>query len=167
MKKTSIFVVLIAFLASIFLVAFFGAQVIDAQFKAYVRSVEITTFTAKKPSSGEKYYTFMFEEGEDNFVNIDYEVTFSREGVSEEGLIEFVILSGNTTFEENGETYVIRVELEENGETYDTAVLKGRGNVLYFNAPGAVIVELRTTVEDGSGHRDTCQYICMSKEIEE
>lgn len=154
MKKTSIFVVLIAFLASIFLVAFFGAQVIDAQFKAYVRNVEITTFTAKKPTSGEKYYIFTFEEGEDNFVNIDYEVTFSREGVSEEGLIEFAIISGNSTF-------------EEDGETYDKAVLKGRGNVLYFNAPAAVTVELRTTVEDGSGHRDTCQYICMPKEIEE
>ena len=154
MKKTSIFIILVTFLASIFLVSFFGAQVIDEQFKSYIRNVEITTFTAKKPSSGEKYYILTYEEGGDNFVSIDYEVTFSREGVSEEGLIEFAIISGNSTF-------------EQDGETYDKAVLQGRGNVLYFNAPCAVTVEIRSSSKDGSGCSDRCQYICMPEEIEE
>lgn len=154
MKKTSIFVVLITFLASIFLISFFGAKVIDEQFKAYVASVEITTFTGKKPSTGEKYYIFTFDEEAENFVSIDYEVKFTREGVSEEGLIEFAIISGNSTF-------------EEEGETYDAVTLIGRGNVLLFNRPAAVTVELRSSAKDGRGCRDICQFICMPEEIEE
>lgn len=153
MKKTSIFVVLITFLASIFLISFFGAKVIDEQFKTYVASLEITTFTGKKPSTGEKYYIFTFDEEADNYVSIDYEVEFTRKGVSEEGLIEFAIISGNSTF-------------EEDGETYDAVTFYGQ-NVLVFYKPATVTVELRSSAKDGRGIRDVCQYICMPKEIEE
>lgn len=154
MKKTSIFLLLVTFLASIFLVSFFGAKVIDEQFKNYIRSVEILTYTGIKPSSGEKYYLTEFKENEENYVTIDYNVTFSREGVSEAGLIEFVILGEMKTF-----------VIEETGEEKPYAEFISQ-SVLMFNHPCVATVRLRTTNDDGSGHYDDCQFICRANEQE-
>ena len=154
MKKTSIFILLVTFLSSIFLVSFFGIKVVDDQFKSYIQSVEILTYSGRKPSSGEKFYIYEFDESKDrNYIVIDYKVVFEREEVSEAGLIEFEIISGNKTFKPEG-----------SDEEIPYAEFYGQGNVLSFNHECAVTVRLKTTAKDGRGCYDDCQFICRKSE---
>lgn len=147
MKKSTIFTILIGFVLSIFLITYFGLKVRTDQFKEYLNYVSINECEVIEEE--EIHYQLKYKEftfvPDDETKNIYYmSATIKPEKLADEpGRYEYVITSGNGTFEVDGITY-------NYADVYK--------NRITFNCPCAVTVTLRTL--DGSGLSDSALFIC-------
>ena len=146
MKKTSIFVIFVSFILSIFLISFYGLAIVDDHMKAYISSVEILSYDVsiyEKTNQKIKNVSLDEETGIAQ-IYIDYSVkSNNHEDASLYDYCEFTILSGNGEFELDNITYPY------------AEINKSR---LTFYHQTAIKVMLSTT--DGSNKTDFCLFVC-------
>lgn len=143
MKKSSIFILVVTFLLSIFLVSFYGLQIRDEHMKRYFTKAEILDAQVIE-FEGEKlkYIIYDFDKQKaPSSLYIEYSVT--PEDVTDSEGYEFIITSGNGTFIEDEIEYPF-AEITKNRVTFYKAC--------------DITVMLRTT--DGSGLSDSVIIFC-------
>lgn len=154
MRKTSIFVILISFLISVFLITFYGLTIRDEHMKVYITHAEILTCdnleqARKEGKDKRKRLTFDEESGSTQiFIDLEIEPSATTESSAYE--LKFVT---NET-EEHGKSYINYIYVE--GEREPLAELLNTS--LTFYRPGTVKIQLHTT--DGSEISDFCTFIC-------
>ncbi len=161
MKKSSIFILLVTFIASIFMISFYGAKIRNDQFKRYFDDVKILYFEQmKEDGSLEKIEIQEEQVGKktlrfadinlnqhDGLAQLYIKYTVSPEDVTDSEGYEFVIVSGNKTF-----------DVEEHGETITYNYVDINKNEMTFRHECSIRLCLQTT--DGSGIKDYVQIIC-------
>ena len=148
MKKSSLFVAIVGFLVSVFLISLFGGAVRDDQFKIYFENVSILTYDIILKGEGgteHKFKEVIFDEdlGETK-IAIDYEI--KPESATNTSAYEFIIADGNEQFDIGDASHTMM----------DCATIEK--NILTFYHPVSIKVMLRTT--DGSALSDFCTFIC-------
>lgn len=155
MKKSSIFVLIVTFIISIFLINFYGLSVRTDHMKSYIKNVSMDSLTLIntgesiefKTAGKIKYARVNFALAEEGSLSFFIEHTIDPE-TAESDTYEFVILSGNEEFE---------VIEDEEVRTYYYAELAK--NKLVINHVCSLVIELRAL--DGSGRSDKVTIICM------
>lgn len=150
MKKSILFVSIIMFLVSVFLISSFGGAIRDDQFKNYFTNVEILTYEEDTYEQiGIKIYRVMFDaEAGETKVSIDYKV--NPVDATDSSAYAFSIVDGNEQFDIGDDEHTMK----------DCATLEK--NILAFYHPVSVRVMLKTT--DGSDLSDFCTFICVNPE---
>ena len=150
MKKSSIFILLVSFFLSIFLISFFGLAVSDEHMKRYFTKAEfINTEVAEFGGNKLKY------------INIEIN--------SEDGLGYFYITYGEyyqvlpeDSTDSNGYEFVIISDIptyiDDNGDEQPTIEIYKEK--ITFYTEGSATVMLRTT--DGSDLHDTLLIVCSN-----
>ena len=143
MKKSSVFILFLTFLLSIFLISFFGLQVRDEQMKRYFTRCEFVNTQVMEFGGKEvKYLVHEFDpENAPSLMYLDY-VVEPEDSTDSEGY-EFVIVGGNGTFIEDEVEYPY-AEINKDRVTF------------YHECD--ITVMLRTT--DGSGLSDQVIIYC-------
>ena len=160
MKKSSIFVIIVAFILSIFMINFYGLSVRTDHFTTYIKNVEITHCTIMNNGSRLDYQWVGKEENRRKVARLDYAVggggsigLFIEHTIdpidTDRSLYEFEIVDGNEKF--------VVIENEEPVEYY-YAELAPKSNKLTINHTCSIKVTLRAT--DGSGKEDSLTIIC-------
>ena len=154
MKKSSLFIAIVSFLLSIFLVSMLGGAIKDDQFKIYFSEVEILSYDIILEGEGGSKYKFKgvdFDEssGETKFA-IDYRI--APEEATNSTAYEFAIVDGNEKFDIGDGQHTMK----------DCATIEK--NILTFYHPVSIKVMLRTT--DGSALSDFCTFICTVPETD-
>lgn len=143
MKKSSIFILILTFLLSIFLISFYGLQVRDEHMKRYFTKAEFTN-TEVMEFGGQQYKYLVHQFDPENAPSVLYlEYIVTPEDVTESEGYEFVIVGGNATFIDGGEEYPY-AEINKDRVTF------------YHECD--ITVMLRTT--DGSGLSDQVIIYC-------
>ncbi len=144
MKKTSIFIILITFVLSIFLISFYGLAIRDEHMKVYVNKAEILTcdnLQKAREEGAEKRKRLQFDE-ETGVTQIYIEVNIEPKVTTETNCYELVFFSNTTETDGNNQFNYVTVD----GEKQLLAeMLNGS---LTFYRPGSVKIRLHTT--DGS-----------------
>ena len=158
MKKSSIFVIIVAFILSIFMISFYGLAVRTDHFTTYIRNVEITHCTVINDGSRLDYQWVGKEENRRKVARLDYAIgeggsiglylehTVEPETIKSDQY-EFEIVDGNETF--------VVIENEEPVEYYYAELIR---NKLTINHPCSIKIVLRAL--DGSGKEDSLTIIC-------
>lgn len=135
MKKSSLLILIITFILSIFVLTFHGGAVNDDQMKTYFKKVEILDCKVIKSPEGDitKLLYVDFDTTENiGYVYINYRI--EPEDATESTAYEFKAVEG------------------------DLDLVTINGNRVEFSAPGAVIVYLIT--KDNSNLSDSCWIVC-------
>ena len=158
MKKSSIFVIIVAFILSIFMISFYGLSVRTDHFTTYIKNVEITHCTVinngsrldyqyiGKGENRRKVARLDFAIGEGGSIGLYLEHTIEPDTIPSDQY-EFEIVDGN-------EKFVVIVD-EEPVEYYYAELVK---NKLTINHPCSIKIVLRAL--DGSGKEDSLTIIC-------
>ena len=158
MKKSSIFIIIVAFILSIFMISFYGLSVRTDHFTTYISNVEITHCTVINDGSRLDYQWVGKEENRRKVARLDFtignggSVGLYLEHTVEPNTIgsdqyEFEIVDGNEKF--------VVVENEEPVEYYYAELIK---NKLTINHVCSIKIVLRAL--DGSGKEDSLTIIC-------
>ena len=148
MKKSSVFILLLTFLLSIFLISFFGLQVRDEHMKRYFSKAEFIN-TEVMEFSGKQYKYLIHEFDPEHAPSVMYlEYVVEPADVTDSDGYEFIIVGGNGTFIDNEEEYPY-AEINKDRVTF------------YHECD--ITVMLRTT--DGSGLSD--QVIIYCEKVDE
>ena len=149
MKKSAIFIILVTFVVSIFILSSFGTSSDSSQLKHYFETVEIINVEVIDLGSTKiKYVDIDFDvENGETYYYIDYVINPDPEEVTEQDGFEFVITSEIPTFEYDTGSGIIQKE--------SATIYK---NVVTFYAECSVSVTLQTT--DGSRLSDSVTIIC-------
>lgn len=166
MKKSVIFLILVAFVMSIFLLSSYGTAAESSQLKTYFSSVSILTydFGPEDGMSTKILYVDYIVVDSDPYIYLDYTTTPNQEDVSESDAVEFVFPANfkedesvdiESMSQEEYEAYV-----EEKNTFYANGVKKAYlyKNTVTFFGECVVNVMLRTT--DGSTLYDQVMIIC-------
>ena len=146
MKKSSVFILLLSFILSIFIISFFGLQVRDEHMKRYFTKVEFINVEVI-PDTDIKIIDI--ELNEDDGIGYFY-ITYGEyyhvvpEDATDSDGYEFVIISDVPTYEDEHGNELPLVEIH--------------ANKVMFYGECAVTVMLRTT--DGSSLSDTLLIVC-------
>jgi len=154
MKKSSIFVIIVAFILSIFMISFYGSSVRTDHFTTYIRTLEITHLTIINDGSrldyqmlGErKVARFDYAIGGGGSIGLYIEHTVEPDSIGTDQY-EFEIVDGNETF--------VVMENEVPVEYHYAELMK---NKLTINHACSIKVVLRAL--DGSGKEDSISIIC-------
>ena len=158
MKKSSIFVIIVAFILSIFMISFYGLSVRTDHFTTYIRNVEITHCTVINDGSRVDYQWIGKEENRRKVARVDFSIgqggsvgLYLEYNVQPEDIpsdqYEFEIIDGNETFEV--------IENEQPVEYHYADLIK---NKLTINHVCSIKIVLRAL--DGSGKEDSLTIIC-------
>ena len=156
MKKSSIFLLLVAFFISIFIISSLGTATSSEQMKHYFKSVRIINCEEIDMGNGQvlKYIEMDFDQQTgDPYVYIDYELNPDPSEVTEKDAFEFVFASEVPTFD------------YEDPITHETKTMEMCSiykNVVTFYHECAITVTLQTT--DGSRLHDSVLIICSAPE---
>ena len=158
MKKSSLFLLLVVFFISIFIVSSLGTKTNSDQMKHYFQSVKIINCEELDDGNGHilKYIEVDFDQQTgDPYVYIDYELNPDPSDVTEQDAYEFVFASEVPTFD-----YEDPITHEIKSQPY-CSIYK---NVVTFYHECAITVTLQTT--DGSRLSDSVLIICSEPAIE-
>ena len=158
MKKSSIFVIIVAFILSIFMISFYGLSVRTDHFTTYIRNVEITHCTVINDGSRVDYQWIGKDENRRKVARVDFSIgqggsvgLYLEYNVQPEDIpndqYEFEIIDGNETFEV--------IENEQPVEYHYADLIK---NKLTINHVCSIKIALRAL--DGSGKEDSLTIIC-------
>lgn len=157
MKKSSIFVIIVAFVLSIFMINFYGLSVRTDHFTTYIRNVEITHCTVinnnsrldfqyvGKEENRRKVARLDFSIGQGGSVGLYLEHTVEPDDIGSDQY-EFEIVDGNETF--------VVTEGDQQVEYYYAELIR---NKLTINHVGSFKIKLRAL--DGSGQEDSITII--------
>ena len=154
MRKTSIFIVLISFLISIFLITFYGLTVRDEHMKVYVTNAEILTcdnLEQARKEGVEKRKRLSFDE-ETGSTQIFIDLNIEPSATTESNAFELNFVTNET--KQVGKSYINYIYVD--GEKQPLAELLNSS--LTFYRRGAVKIRLHTT--DGSEIQDFCTFVC-------
>ena len=149
MKKSIIFIILVTFVVSIFILSSFGTSSDTSQLKHYFQSVEIINVEVIDIGTKKiKYVEVDFdEEFGETYYYIDYVINPDSTEVTEQDAFEFVITSDVPTF-----------DYDDGHEIIQKPCATIYKNVVTFYAECSVSVTLQTT--DGSRLSDSVTIIC-------
>lgn len=167
MKKSSIFILLVTFIVSIFMISFYGGSIRNDQFKRYFDDAEILYFEQMKEdgtlqkidireeSIGKKTlrYSVIELNQYDGIAQVYIKYSVTPEDVTDSDGYEFVITSGNGTF-----------DVVEHGETITYNYVDINKNEMTFRHECSIRLCLRTT--DGSGIARYVTIICSAPATE-
>ena len=157
MKKASIFVIVVAFILSIFMISFYGLSVTTDHMKAYINSIEITHVTLVKDLKHVDYYWQGKDMTRRKQVRIDtsqqsnpfglyIEYKTSPEDVPSTDF-EFAIDSGN-------ESYVVI----EDGQEVEYKYAELNRNLVTISH--TCVIRVSVSAKDGSGAGDSITLMC-------
>lgn len=143
MKKSTIFIIAVIYLLSIYVVTLFGMKIKVDQFEILMEKIEITTYD-EKDIKGIKTKNIVFDENVE-YTSFQLDYTYSPTNATHPDQVKFII-SGNIK--------------KKNGEEVTIASVTSFGKVIFTN-PGTVTVKI--LVSDGSGVNDTIRISCNAK----
>ena len=147
MKKSTTFLLLVAFLISIFVISTIGVAAHNSHMKVYFQKAEITDCKTLKVAGGvRKYDRVVFDPDGETIYQIQYKLTPNPEEVTERDGFEFI-------FDNDGGTHK-----DSHGDDQPNATLNK--NIVTFLAETTVVVRLQTL--DGSNQFDTITIICKA-----
>ena len=159
MKKSTTFLLIVAFIISIFFVSTMGVAAYNSHMKSYFKDVEIINCqTIKQPGGVYKYDRVTFNPDGDTIYKIDYKLTPDQSKVTEQDAFEFI-------FDDDGGSHVVI----ENGEPKNSPNAILNKNIVTFlyidpeKKSTSVTVRLQTL--DGSNKYDTISIICMAPDL--
>lgn len=160
MKKSSIFLLLIALIASIFYVSFYGAQARNDQFKSYLTYAEITGYTLR--GSDEELPVEIYTDDDTHKTYKEIYLPFDQQ----DGL-PYLYISYNVGPKEatNADAFELKITSQVpqaliDGEMRDLATLDH--NIVTFYGPCWIRVVLHTI--DGSELSDNVRIKCYAVE---
>ncbi|MCD8209650.1 MAG: hypothetical protein LUC31_02405 [Coprobacillus sp.] len=148
MRKSSIFILIVALLVSVVVITFFGKAIEMSQFKVYMESITITNVEPTILGGREfKMMNFYFDYSKEfNSFFVEYEWT--PDDATEPGSVMFYL---------TGDTYTD----SETGEVTTYAQISANGELLFWQ-PAVVTVYVVTT--DGSQLSDSMMVVCTALE---
>lgn len=172
MKKSVIFLILVAFVMSIFILSSYGTAAETSQLKKYFTDVTILTYDFG-PEDGQEikllYLDYVVEDSQP-YVYLDYSTTPNQEDVTESDSVEFVFPANFTESETVDIDSMSEEERKDYIEEKNTFYVKGvkkayiYKNTVTFYGECAVMVMLRT--KDGSSLYDQVMIICSTPATE-
>lgn len=142
MKKTTIFIIAVVYLLSIYVVTLFGMKIKVDQFEILMEKIEITTYD-EIDIKGVKTKNIEFNETVE-YTSFQLDYTYSPTNATHSDKVKFVI-SGNIK--------------KKDGQEITIATVTDFGKVIFTN-PGTVTVKI--LVSDGSGVNDTIRVTCRT-----
>ncbi|MCD8200654.1 MAG: hypothetical protein LUD47_01095 [Clostridia bacterium] len=138
MKKTSVFLIIVAFIISVVVITFFGKTIAFGQFQVYIESITITNERSNNR----------------NMIFIDFDESKDAPSI----FLECRVLPENATYKEKYKYYITGNTYEDDeGNTHVFADVNSNGEV-YFLEKGMVEVYVVTT--DGSALSDSVIIMC-------
>ena len=143
MKKSTIFIIAVIYLLSIYVVTLFGMKIKVDQFEIPVQKIEITTYDTIDYDNV-KRKSLVWNDNTENTFFIDY--SYSPKNATHSDKIKFSITCENETVNVDGEEKQIPIaEITQFGQ-------------IVFNFQG--FAEVRIFVADGSGCNDILRVTC-------
>lgn len=150
MKKSTTFLLIVAFIISIFFISSMGVAAHNSHMKVYFTSIEILDCKTIKTEDGEIYYKKIPLESEGETVyQINYALNPDPSEVTEQDAFEFV-------FDSDGGTHI-----DIHGDEQPNAILTK--NIVTFFAETTVMIRFQTT--DGSNLSKQLMIICKAPKI--
>ena len=163
MKKSAIFIILVAFVISIFVLSSFGTTASTTQLKSYFTSVEILNCEPLKGTSMKAMYVDFNAEEYQTSIYIEYKLTPDQDEVTETDAFEFVFpenLKDQEEISAMSDSEKKQYEKERTILKDEDGVKKAelQKNVITFYDEWTATVMLRTL--DGSNLTDTVMIFC-------
>jgi len=135
MKKSSVLILIVTFILSIFLITFYGGASSDEHMKVYFNTVEILDY--RPLPNGDGTYT--------KLIMVDFDTTES---------VGYTYINYRISPEDATESTAYKFKAVDG----DVDLVTINGNRVEFSAPGSAIIWLMTT--DNSNLHDSCLVIC-------